>query len=48
VVTDAAGAVATRRSAAEVSQLASAARLGGEALAMALEVQRSLRVASAR
>ena len=48
VVTDAAGAVAVRRSAADVSQLASAAKLGGEAVAQALEVQRSLRVATVR
>jgi len=48
VVADAAGAVALRRSAADVSQLASAAALGGEAMAQALEVQRSLRVAAAR
>jgi hypothetical protein len=48
VVTDASGAVVVQRSAAEVSQLAASAKLGGEAVAQALEVQRSLRVASAR
>ncbi len=47
-VSGAAGAVVASRSAAEISQLARSARLGGEAVAQALEVQRSLRVASAR
>jgi hypothetical protein len=48
VVSDASGAALVQRSAAEISQLAASAKLGGEAVAQALEVQRSLRVASAQ
>ena len=48
VISDGSGAVRAQRSALEVAHLAASARLGGEALAQALEVQRSLRVAAAR
>jgi hypothetical protein len=48
VVTGATGDLVARRSAAEVAQLAVSARLGGEAVAQTLEVQRSFRVAAAR